>query len=74
MSEQHKKVCRILYYFEHFLIFVSTVYGCVSTSAFTSLVGVAVGILISPEGLNICAIIAEIRNYESIIKKTEKTQ
>ena len=64
MSKEHKKVRRILYYFEHFLIFVSTVSGCVSISAFDSLVGVPVGIVSFTIGLNICAIIARIKNYK----------
>ena len=40
MSEKHKKVCRSLNYFEHFLIFIFNFRGCVSFSAFASLVNV----------------------------------
>ena len=50
MNEKHEKVCRALHYFEHFLVFVSTVSRCVSISAFTSLVGVPVGIASSAIG------------------------
>ena len=44
MSEKHKKVCRALNYFEHFLVFVSAVSDGVSIFPFDSLVGVPVGI------------------------------
>ena len=37
MSKQHKKVCTILNYIEHFLVLASTITGCVSFSAFSSL-------------------------------------
>ena len=47
MSEVHKKACRCLNYFENFLVFVSAVSGCISISAFVSLVGVTVG-FVSP--------------------------
>ena len=39
MSEKHKKVFRALNYFEHFIILVSAVTGCVLVSAFPLLVG-----------------------------------
>ena len=38
MSKKHKKVCTTLNYIEHFLILASTITGCVSISAFASLV------------------------------------
>ena len=61
MSEKHKKVCKTLSYFEHFLVFVFAVSGCVLISVFASLVGVPAGIESSAVGLKICAITAEIR-------------
>ena len=60
MSEKPKKVCRALNYFENFLVFVSYVSGCVWISAFTSFVGVPVGITSSAVGIKICAITAGI--------------
>ena len=51
MSLKHKKVCRMLNYFEHFLVFVSNFSGCVSISAFASLVGVPVTNVNSAVGL-----------------------
>ena len=54
MSEEYKKTCKYLNYVEHLLILVSAVTGCVSISAFASLV---------------CAITAGIKKYNSIIKK-----
>ena len=61
MSEKHKKVCKTLSYFEHFLVFVFAVSGCVLISAFASLVGVPAGIDSSAVGLKVCVITAEIR-------------
>ena len=72
MSEKHKKTCKYLKYIEHLLILVSAVTGCVSISAFASLVYVSVGITSSEVGLKICAITAGIKKYKSIIKKKKK--
>ena len=44
MSKKHKKVCRVLNYIGHSLIVISTITGCVSVSAFASLVGIPIGI------------------------------
>ena len=44
MSKKHKKVCTSLNYIEQFLILGSIITGCVSISAFCSLVGVPIGI------------------------------
>ena len=44
MSKKHKKVCRILNYIDHSLFVISTITGCVSISAFASLVGIPIGI------------------------------
>ena len=46
-SKRHKKVCATLNYIEHFLMLASTITGCVSISAFASLVGIPIGITIS---------------------------
>ena len=51
-------------YFEHFLVFVSAVSGCVSISAFASLVGVPISIASSAVGLKMCAITAGIKKYK----------
>ena len=72
VSEKHKKVYRVLNYFENFLVFVSAASGCVSISAFVSLVGASVGIASSAVGLKIYAITAGIKKYMSIIKKKKK--
>ena len=63
---------RPLNYFEHFLVFISAVSGCVSISASTLLVRVPVGIASSVVGLKICAITTGIKKYKSIIKKKRK--
>ena len=54
------------------LILSSRIIGCVSISAFVSLVDINVGITSSSVGINICAIIAGIKKYKSIIKKKKK--
>ena len=70
--EKYKKTGKYLNYDEHLLILVSTVNGCVSISAFASLVCVPVGITISGVEIKICAITAGIKKYKSIIKKKKK--
>ena len=72
MSEKYKKTCKYLKYVKHLLILVSTVTGCVSISAFVSLVCVPMGIASSAVGIKICAVTAGIKNYKSIIKKNKK--
>ena len=70
----------------HFLVFVSSVSGCVSIFAFALLVGICnvsisafdsfvdipTGIVSSAIGLKICAITARIKKYKCIIKKKRK--
>ena len=76
MSEKYKKyekTCKYLNYVERFLILVSTVTGCVSSSAIASVVAVPVGITSSAVGIKICAITAGIKKYKSIIKKKKKS-
>ena len=58
MSKKYKKVCTTLNYIEHFLILGFTITGCLSISAFASLLGFPVGITSSPIGLKLCAITA----------------
>ena len=62
MSRKHKKFCTTLNYIEHFFSLASTITGCVSISAFASLIGIAVGNTSS-------AIAAGIKRHKSIIKK-----
>ena len=56
ISENHKKTSKYLNYAEHLLILASAITGCVSISAFTSLVAVPVVITSSAVGIKICAI------------------
>ena len=60
-------------YIEHFLILASTITGCVSISAFASLVGIPIGVTSSAIGLKIWAVTAGIKKYKSLIKKKKKT-
>ena len=62
MSEKHKKVCKALNYLGHFLIFISAVNGCISISAFASLVDIFIDITSAAVELKICAITAGIKN------------
>ena len=76
ISKKYKKTCKYFNYVENLLILVSTVTGCVSISAFPSLVCVPIGIMISAVGLIIWAIITEIKkckfNYKVNYKENEK--
>ena len=72
MSKKHKRFCTTLNYTEQFLILGSAITGCVSISGFASLVGIQMGITSSAIGLKICATIAAIIKYKSIIKKMKK--
>ena len=65
-------MCRVLNYFENFLIFVFAVSGFVSISVFVPLAGVPLGITSSSIVIMICAITAGIKKYKSIIKKKIK--
>ena len=51
MRKKHKEACGNLNYFEHSLLFISAVTGCVSIFAFASLVGIPIGITSSALGL-----------------------
>ena len=46
--------------------------GCISISAFASLIGISIGITSSAIGLKLLAITAGIKKYKSIIKKKKK--
>ena len=72
MSEKYNKKCKYLNYVEHLLILDSTVIGCISVSAFASLVAISVAITISAEGLKTSVITAGMKEYKSIIKKKRK--
>ena len=68
MSGKYKKTYKYLDNVEHLLILVSTVTGCVSISAFASLVCVPVDITSSAVGIEICEVTSGIKKYKSIIK------
>ena len=71
ISEKYKETFKYLNYVELLLILASTVTGCISISAFASLLCVLVGITSSVVALNFCAVTAGIKKYEPI-KKEEK--
>ena len=72
MSRKHKKVCTTLNYVEHFLISASMITGCISISAFASLIGIPIAITSSAIGLKVCAIAGRIKKYKAIIRKKKK--
>ena len=72
MSRKQKKVCKTLNYIENFLILASTITGCISISAFASLLGIPIRTTISAIALKISPIAAGIKKYKSIIKKKKK--
>ena len=71
-STKQKRICTTLNYIEHFLILASSINGCISISASSSLIGIPIGIMSPAIGLKNCAIAAGIKRYKSIIKKKKK--
>ena len=68
ISEKHKKMCKTLNYFEHFLILISAVGGIASISAFARLIGIPAGITSSAWGLSL----QELKSINQLTrKKTE---
>ena len=65
MSRKYKKVCTTINYIEHFLSLASTITGCISISAFTSLLGITIRITSFAIGLKLYAIAAGIKKYKS---------
>ena len=63
MSKKSKKVITTLDHIEHFLILAATIFGSTSIIAFTSLIGVLIGITSSVIGWKNCAITAGIKKY-----------
>ena len=57
---------------DHLFTVIFTITGCISISAFTSLVGVPIVMTSSAMGLKVCAITVRIKKYKSIIKKKKK--
>ena len=73
LSGKHKKVCTTPNYIEHFLILAFAITGCISISAFASLLFIPIGITSSAIELKICVIVAGIKKYQSIIKKKKRS-
>ena len=59
-------------YIEHLLIIISTITGCVSISAFASLVGISIRITSFAIGVKICIITTGIKKYDLMNKKKGK--
>ena len=81
MHKMHKRIYRVLNYIAHLLILhillilliLHTYFtGCVSISAFVSLVAIPIGITSTAIVLKICVITAGIKKFKSLIKKKKK--
>ena len=72
MSRKYEKVFTTLNDIEYVLNVASTITGCISISAFASLLGISIWIKSSVIGLKICAITVGIKKYKSMIKKKKK--
>ena len=66
MSEQYKKICKYLNYVKKLLVLVSTVTGCISVSAFASLVCVPVGITSSSVGKKFVKSLQELKSISQL--------
>ena len=64
ISKKHKKGCTTLNYIEQFLILASAITGCISISAFASLLRIPIGITSYTIRLKICAITSGIKKYK----------
>ena len=62
MTKKHKNLCTTLIYIEHFLILASTITGCISISAFSSLIGIPIGITSSAIALKMCPMASGIKS------------
>ena len=69
INEKYKKTCKYLNYVKNLLILASVITGCISTSAFASLVGALVGITISAVGINIGTILQELKSICQLLRK-----
>ena len=68
ISKKHKKFETAVNCAKHFLILLSAVNGCISVSAFASVLGITSSVI----GLKMYAITGEIKKYKSIIKEMKK--
>ena len=71
ISLKQNEACTTVNYIEHFLILDFVIIRCISVSDFTVFLSITIGITSSAIGLKICAIIAGIKIYKSIIKKNK---
>ena len=67
--KKHRKVCKILSYIDHSLVLFIEISGCVPTFAFTSLIGIPIGMVRSKVRLSNCAITEASKKYKWITKK-----
>ena len=68
ISKKYKKTCMALNYIEHLLILASAVTGCVSISAFATVVGIAIA------SLNTMEVLISKSLIDSYISRNEKDE
>ena len=73
MIKKNKKVCTVLNYIDHSHIVISIITGCVSISAFASLVGIPARIESSTIGLKICVITTKLKTISQWSRKTRRS-
>ena len=71
MSKKCKKVCMDLKYIEHLLILASAATGCVSISAFATVVGILIGSLNTMKGLISKALIDSYISHDEFVLATD---
>ena len=69
MSKKHKNVCRTLDYIAHALIVISEITGCLSISAFLSLIGTPIELASCTVRLKIFVVPTGTKKYKSMNKK-----
>ena len=73
ISKMRNKVCTNIKYIKHFLILDSTISGRISISAFSSLIGIRIGITSSAFGLKFFPIVAGIKKKHDEIVLSAKS-
>ena len=73
MCKKNKKICTTLNNIEHIFILASRVTGCISISAFASLVGIPLGITSSAAGLKLFAKLQELKSITQWLRKRKRS-
>ena len=66
INKKHKQTYKTLNFIKQLFILISAISGCVSISAFASVVGIPAEITSSAVGLKICTKTKAIKKYKSV--------